>query len=129
MICNGLTRQRSICSRMLTRPDVQHLMLVGAYRDNEVSSTYPLMRKLEAIRQAGAKVQEILLAPLTSEDLTRLIADSIHSEPEGASACDSSISGGQGSSRHGYRCGSENLPGALTKIANFETPHYADFAD
>ena len=67
---------------MLTRPDVQHLMLIGAYRDNEVSSTHPLMRKLEAIRQAGAKVQEILLAPLTSEDLTRLIADSIHSEPE-----------------------------------------------
>ncbi len=67
---------------LLTRPDVQHLMLIGAYRDNEVSSTHPLMRKLEAIRQAGAKVQEILLAPLTSEDLARLIADSIHSEPE-----------------------------------------------
>jgi predicted ATPase/C4-dicarboxylate-specific signal transduction histidine kinase len=67
---------------LLTTPDVQHLMLIGAYRDNEVSSTHPLMRKLEAIRQAGAKVQEILLAPLTSEDLARLIADSIHSEPE-----------------------------------------------
>ena len=67
---------------LLTRPDVQHLMLIGAYRDNEVSSTHPLMRRLEAIRQAGAKVQEILLAPLTSEDLARLIADSIHSEPE-----------------------------------------------
>ncbi len=67
---------------LLTRPDVQHLMLIGAYRDNEVSSTHPLMRKLEAIRQAGAKVQEILLAPLTSEDLARLIADSIRSEPE-----------------------------------------------
>ena len=67
---------------LLTRPDVQHLMLIGAYRDNEVDSSHPLMRKLEAIRQAGAKVQEILLAPLTSEDLARLIADSIHSEPE-----------------------------------------------
>ena len=67
---------------LLTRPDVQHLMLIGAYRDNEVSSTHPLIRRLEAIRQAGAKVQEILLGPLTSEDLARLIADSIHSEPE-----------------------------------------------
>jgi PAS domain S-box-containing protein len=67
---------------LLTRPDVQHLMLIGAYRDNEVDSDHPLTRKLEAIRQAGAKVQEILLAPLTSEDLARLIADSIHSEPE-----------------------------------------------
>jgi PAS domain S-box-containing protein len=67
---------------LLTRPDVQHLMLIGAYRDNEVNSAHPLMRKLEAIRQAGAKVQEIILAPLAREDLARLIADSLHSEPE-----------------------------------------------
>jgi predicted ATPase len=48
---------------LLTRPDVQHLMLIGAYRDNEVSSAHPLMRKLEAIRQGGAIVHEIILAP------------------------------------------------------------------
>ena len=35
---------------LLTHPDVKHLMLIGAYRDNEVDSTHPLMRKLEAIR-------------------------------------------------------------------------------
>ena len=67
---------------LLTQPDVQHLMLIGAYRDNEVNSAHPLMRKLEAIRQAGARVQEIILAPLTCEDLGRLIADSLHCEPE-----------------------------------------------
>jgi predicted ATPase len=67
---------------LLTRSEVQHLMLIGAYRDNEVNSGHPLMRKLEAIRQAGARVQEILLAPLTCEDLGRLIADSLHCEPE-----------------------------------------------
>jgi PAS domain S-box-containing protein len=69
---------------LLTRPDVQHLMLIGAYRDNEVSSTHPLMRKLEAIRQAGATVQEIVLAPLAREDLGQLIADSLHCEPDRA---------------------------------------------
>ena len=42
---------------LLTRPDVRHLMLIGAYRDNEVNSAHPLKRKLEAIRQAGAIVQ------------------------------------------------------------------------
>ena len=60
---------------LLTRPDVQHLMLIGAYRDNEVDSAHPLMRKLEAIRKAGARVQEIILAPLAREDLGQLIAD------------------------------------------------------
>ncbi len=57
-------------------------MLIGAYRDNEVNAAHPLMRKLEAIRQAGAIVHEIILAPLTREDLGRLIADSLHCEPE-----------------------------------------------
>jgi len=71
-----------LLENLFTRPDVQHLMLIGAYRDNEVSSTHPLVRKLEAIRQAGAIVQEIVLAPLAREDLGRLIADSLHCEPE-----------------------------------------------
>ncbi|HVI78205.1 MAG TPA: serine/threonine-protein kinase PknK, partial [Candidatus Acidoferrum sp.] len=66
---------------LLTRTDVQHLMLIGAYRDNEVNPTHPLMRKLEAIRRAGAIVQDIVLAPLTREDLADLIEDSVHSEP------------------------------------------------
>jgi GAF domain-containing protein len=67
---------------LLTRPDVQHLMLIGAYRDNEVDSAHPLMRKLEAIRQAGAIIQEIILAPLACEDLGRLIGDSLHCEAD-----------------------------------------------
>ena len=35
---------------LLIRPDLQHLMLIGAYRDNEVDATHPLTRKLDAIR-------------------------------------------------------------------------------
>src|SRR5919106_840554 len=69
---------------LLTRSDMQHLMLIGAYRDNEVNPSHPLMRKLEAMRQAGAILQDIILAPLTREDLAQLIADSLHCEPERA---------------------------------------------
>jgi PAS domain S-box-containing protein len=71
---------------LLTQPDVQHLMLIGAYRDNEVNSAHPLIRKLEAIRKAGAVVHEIILAPLAREDLGRLIGDSLHCEPERVAA-------------------------------------------
>ena len=70
----------------LTQPDVHHLMLIGAYRDNEVNSAHPLMLKLEAVRQAGAIVQQIVLEPLAREDLVTLVADSFHCEPEHASA-------------------------------------------
>src|ERR1700723_1187416 len=69
---------------LLTQPGAQHLMLIGAYRDNEVNPTHPLMRKLEAIRQAGAITQDIVLAPLAIEDLRQLVADSLHCEPERA---------------------------------------------
>jgi PAS domain S-box-containing protein len=67
---------------LLTRPGVRHLMLIGAYRDNEVDAAHPLLRKLETIRKTGARVQEIVLAPLTREDLGRLIADSLHCETD-----------------------------------------------
>ncbi len=69
---------------LLTQPDVHHLLLIGAYRDNEVTAAHPLTRRLAAIRQAGAPVQEIMLAPLGFADVGRLIADALHCAPEHA---------------------------------------------
>ncbi|MBV8329937.1 MAG: AAA family ATPase, partial [Verrucomicrobia bacterium] len=57
--------------------DVENLLLIGAYRANEVDCTHPLARTLGAIRQTGAAVQEIKLAPLTCEDVEQLVADSL----------------------------------------------------
>jgi serine/threonine protein kinase len=39
---------------LLTHRDVKHLMLIGAYRDNEVDATHPLLRKLQGMRQGGS---------------------------------------------------------------------------
>src|SRR3954470_14374476 len=58
---------------LLTQSDIRHLLLIGAYRDNEVDAAHPLSRTLVAIRRAGAKVQDIVLAPLTHEDLGQLL--------------------------------------------------------
>ena len=66
---------------LLTRDDLRHLLLIGAYRDNEVSATHPLMRKVDAIRQAGAALEDIVLAPLGQDDLRQMLADSLHCEP------------------------------------------------
>ena len=73
-----------LLEHLITDPDVRHLMLVGAYRDNEVSSSHPLVRTLEAIRKAGARMQEILLAPLRLDDIGRLLADALHCEQHAA---------------------------------------------
>jgi PAS domain S-box-containing protein len=65
---------------LLTHSEVQHLLLVGAYRDNEVNSSHPLMRTLGVIRKAGARIEEIVLAPLALKDVSRLVADAMHGE-------------------------------------------------
>jgi serine/threonine protein kinase len=44
---------------LLTRSDLRQLMLIGAYRDNEVDAVRPLMRKLEAIKNSGGKIEEL----------------------------------------------------------------------
>jgi PAS domain S-box-containing protein len=69
-----------LLEHLTTDSDVRHLMLVGAYRDHEVSASHPLPRTLEAIRKAGARMQEIVLAPLGLDDVGRLIADALHCE-------------------------------------------------
>ena len=62
---------------LLTQADVRRLLLVGAYRDNEVDAAHPLMRKLTAIRSSGAKVSEIKLGPLNPGHVGQLIADAL----------------------------------------------------
>jgi PAS domain S-box-containing protein len=71
-----------LLEHLVTHTEVRHLLLVGAYRDNEVSPSHPLLRTLGAIRKAGARVQEIVLAPLGLDDIGQLVADAIHCEPE-----------------------------------------------
>jgi PAS domain S-box-containing protein len=69
---------------LLTRSDLQHLMLIAAYRDNEVTAGHPLMRKLDAIKSAGGMVAEIMLAPLAREHLGQMMADALRCAPERA---------------------------------------------
>jgi PAS domain S-box-containing protein len=69
---------------LLTGSDLQHLMLIGAYRDNEVTAAHPLMRKLDAIKAAGGKVTQITLAPLTEAHLRQLLEDALRCEPSRA---------------------------------------------
>src|SRR6202035_962589 len=73
-----------LLEHLVTHPEVRHLLLVGAYRDNEVGPPHPLLRTREAIGKAGARVREIVLAPLGLDDVGQLVADAMHCEPESA---------------------------------------------
>jgi predicted ATPase/serine phosphatase RsbU (regulator of sigma subunit)/tRNA A-37 threonylcarbamoyl transferase component Bud32 len=70
---------------LMTAADKQALFLIGAYRDNEVSATHPLMLTLEEIQNAQAVVNQIFLSPLKLPHVTQLIADALHCSKERAS--------------------------------------------
>ena len=53
------------------------LLLIGAYRDNEVKAAHPLMLTLADLQQQGATVDRIQLAPLPIADVNQLIADTL----------------------------------------------------
>ncbi|WP_109477278.1 ATP-binding sensor histidine kinase [Paraburkholderia sp. C35] len=67
---------------LLARPDLRHLMLIGAYRDNEVDALHPLMSKLRAIREAGVAVSEITLAPLAISHVRQLTEEALHCDSD-----------------------------------------------
>ncbi len=68
----------NLLEHLLIHPDVKHLLLLGAYRENEVGSGHPLRRTLNALNEAGAAVQTIRLGPLKVEELQCLVKDTFH---------------------------------------------------
>ena len=71
-----------LLEHLVTEPEVRHVLLVGAYRANELDPSHALVRTFERIRNAGTDVQEIALKPLAPSDVRRLIADALRAEPE-----------------------------------------------
>jgi len=69
-----------LLEHLLTEPDVRHLLLIGAYRDEEINALHPLNQTLEKLRNTGVTVRELPLAPLVVPDITALLDDSFHSE-------------------------------------------------
>jgi len=72
------TATLELLEHLATHPEVRHLLLVGAYRDNEVGASHPLRRILAAIRNAGGSVQETVLSPLLPQDVEQLVAETLH---------------------------------------------------
>jgi PAS domain S-box-containing protein len=55
-----------------------YLLLMGAYRDNEVSPVHPLMVTLETLSKAGTLMRTITLAPLAPNSLNQLVSDTLN---------------------------------------------------
>ena len=68
--------------QLVTDYEVGPLLLVGAYRENEVGHLHPLRRALDIMRAARAPIHEIVLEPLGLDDVRRLVADAVYCDPE-----------------------------------------------
>ena len=69
---------------LLGQHETRHLLLIGAYRDNEVGPSHPLVLALDALRRTGTRVNEIVLAALELDDLARLVASALHCDEQRA---------------------------------------------
>jgi predicted ATPase len=57
--------------------DTKHLLLLGAYRDNEVSPVHPLMLTVDEMRKAEITINTITLLPLSQSNINQLVADTL----------------------------------------------------
>lgn len=64
--------------------DQAHLLLLGAYRNNEVSLAHPLTITVEALQQLQIPIQTLTLAPLPFERVNQLVAETLTYSPEDA---------------------------------------------
>src|SRR5919199_568358 len=63
---------------MMSDSQTQSLLLIGAYRDNEVDASHSLMLLLAELRKKAVTVNQITLTPLALEDTCQLIAETLH---------------------------------------------------
>ena len=69
---------------LLTSPDVTYLLLIGAYRDNEVDTAHPLTKTLASLEAEGVRLLRVGLGPLELSDLSLLVRDTLHGDLAGA---------------------------------------------
>jgi len=71
----------SLLEHLASDVELRHVLLIGAYRDNEVDAAHPLHQMLGRASAAGARVRRIALEPLTLEVVEHLVAASLRCGP------------------------------------------------
>jgi predicted ATPase/signal transduction histidine kinase len=58
--------------------DIPHLLLIGAYRDNEVNALHPLTLTIEEMQEQYVSIKMLNLNPLNLNELNQLVSDALH---------------------------------------------------
>ncbi len=62
--------------------NTSYLLILGAYRDNEVSPIHPFMLTLEELQKKGVKTTTITLPYLPEKEINQLVADTLNCQVE-----------------------------------------------
>ncbi|NER39062.1 MAG: AAA family ATPase [Oscillatoria sp. SIO1A7] len=74
-----------LLERLLLEGQTEYLLLLGAYRDNEVSAGHPLAMSLARLRQnKGEAIAQVTLNPLPLDRIAALIGDTLQQNPQAA---------------------------------------------
>ena len=65
---------------LMAQSQIRYLLMIGAYRDNEVNETHPLILTLTEIKKTGANLNNIVLKPLKPGHLNEFVADTVKRE-------------------------------------------------
>ncbi len=75
-----------LLQRLIEESDCQYLFFIGAYRENEVPDSHPLIFTLNSIAKLGISVTNICLKPLQISDINQLICETLACSPFQASS-------------------------------------------
>jgi len=67
---------------MITKNNTGNLLLLGAYRDNEVSPHHLTMITINRLREQGAIINSIILNSLKIDEIIQLLADTLYCDRE-----------------------------------------------
>ncbi|AVH62116.1 trifunctional serine/threonine-protein kinase/ATP-binding protein/sensor histidine kinase [Nostoc sp. 'Peltigera membranacea cyanobiont' N6] len=67
----------SLMQVLMSQSEMGYLLLIGAYRDNEVFPAHPLMLTLEEMKKDSATISTLILAPLSQSHINLLVADTL----------------------------------------------------
>jgi len=65
---------------IMSDPDNSYLLIIGAYRDNEVTASHPLMLMLGELAKSGTLHETLTLGPLTLDHLTELVSGVVRTD-------------------------------------------------
>ena len=74
----------SLLDALMTDEHTHHILVILAYRENEIAADHPVVSQLDRIAAFGTRIAQIALKPLARADLRQFVQDTLHCDAERA---------------------------------------------